>query len=113
MPQAGGYGPCRDDPARLARASPGMDGTIAGSGFHLIGGLGWSGYRAGDLASDVVRVSLGAGWDLPIPVGERWRVGSMVLLDAASFGGLRGGETPVASEVGLSVVRFGVYVRRR
>ena len=112
---AGGWSHVQDE-TRESVLRAGLTGQIhpiTGSGFHLIGGLGWSGYRAGDLASDVVRVSLGAGWDLPIPVGERWRVGSMVLLDAASFGGLRGGETPVASEVGLSVMRFGVYVRRR
>jgi len=84
-----------------------------GSGLHLIGGLGWSGYRASDLASDVVRVSLGVGWDLPIPVGSRWTVGNSLVLDAASFGRLRSGETSVAGEVGFSVLRFGAYVRRR
>ena len=112
---AGGWSHVQDE-TRESVVRAGLTGQIhpvAGSGFHLIGGLGWSGYRAGDLASDVVRVSLGAGWDLPVPVGDRWRIGNVVLLDAASFGGLRGGETPVASEVGLSVVRFGVYVRRR
>ncbi len=81
-----------------------------GSGFHLIGGLGWSGYRAEAFGYDAARLTLGVGWDLPIP--GPWIVGNSVTLDAASFGSLRNESTAVARDVGLSVVRFGVYVRR-
>lgn len=82
-----------------------------GSGLHLVGGLGWSGYRAGDFALDAPRLRLGVGWDLPITSG--WVVGNRVLLDAAAFGSLDNDGDSVARPVGLSVVRFGVYVRRR
>ena len=83
----------------------------SGSGLYLAGGLGWSGYRSGSFRIDTPRVSVGAGWDLPLASG--WVVGNSVLLDAASFGSLKNGSVAVARGVGLSVVRFGVYLRRR
>ena len=82
-----------------------------GRGVHLIGGVGWSGYRAELFTYDAVRLTLGAGWDLPL-TGD-WVVGNRVLLDAASFASLNNEEGTVASSVGLSVLSFGVYVRRR
>ncbi|MBT8488687.1 MAG: hypothetical protein HKN72_12735 [Gemmatimonadetes bacterium] len=81
------------------------------SGLHLVGGVGWSGYRAGDFALDAPRIRLGAGWDLP--VASSWVVGNRILLDAASYGSLDNDGDSVARPVGLSMVRFGVYVRRR
>ncbi len=80
-------------------------------GFHLVGGLGWAGYRAGDFTVDAPRVRLGAGWDFPIT--DSWLVGNRILLDAGSFATLTNDGDSVANDVGLSVVRFGVYVRHR
>lgn len=90
------------------------------SGLHLIGGLGWSGYRAGDVDADpedegfrydALRLRLGLGWDFPLTRG--WDVGNQLLLDASSLGKLNDDGTPVAESVGLSVVRFSVHLRRR
>jgi hypothetical protein len=83
----------------------------AGSGFYLTGGFGWSGYRAGTFRSDIPRLTMGAGWDLPL--GSSWVVGNSVVLDAASYGSLKNGNIAVARSVGLSVVRFGVHLRHR
>lgn len=80
------------------------------SGLHVIGGLGWTGYRAEGNRLDALRLSLGAGWDLPL-VGE-WVVGNRLVLDAASHFPLRGGDAVVESSAGLSVVRLHVYLRR-
>ena len=91
-----------------------------GSGLHLIGGLGWSGYRANDVDADPdeqgfrydgVRLRLGLGWDLPL--AGSWSVGNRVTLDASSLGTLHDEGVPIARSVGLSLVRFGVYLRRR
>ncbi len=82
-----------------------------GSGLHLIGGLGWSGYRAGSFGFDAVRLTVGAGWDLPVVGG--WFMGNRITLDAASFGSLANRGTTVVRGVGLSVFRFGVYLGHR
>jgi hypothetical protein len=91
-----------------------------GSGLHLIGGLGWSGYRANDtdpapdqegFQYDGVRLRLGAGWDLPLT--SSWSAGNRVTVDAASLGTLKDEGTPIARSVGLSVVRFAIYLRHR
>jgi hypothetical protein len=82
-----------------------------GSGLHLVGGLGWSGYRAELFNYDAVRLTLGAGWDLPLTEG--WVVGNRVLLDAASFASWDNEVGSVVSSVGLSVLTFGMYLRRR
>lgn len=82
-----------------------------GSGLHIVGGLGWSGYRAELYTYDAVRMTLGAGWDLPLT--GSWIVGNRVLLDAASFGSLQNEQGAVATSVGLSVLTLGIYVRRR
>jgi len=92
------------------------------SGLHLIGGLGWSGYRARDIdvdpeseeegfRYDALRLRLGIGWDLPLT--RSWVVGNRVTLDASSLGTLHDEAVPIAESVGLSVVRFGIYIRRR
>ncbi len=82
-----------------------------GSGLHVIGGLGWSGYRSEDFGYDAVRLTLGAGWDLPLT--ESWVTGSRVTLDGSSYGSLNNAGAEVTPSVGLSVLRFGVYLRRR
>ena len=82
-----------------------------GSGLHLIAGLGWSGYRAEDFTYDAIRLTFGAGWDLPLTAA--WVAGNRVTLDGSSYGALKNAGTTVVSSVGLSVLRFGVYVRRR
>lgn len=83
-----------------------------GSGLHVLGGLGWNGYRTGEETTyDAVRITLGAGWDLPL-VGS-WVVGNRVTLDASSFASLKDGDAVIARSVGLSVLRFGIYLRRR
>ena len=92
----------------------------ASSGLHLIGGLGWTGYRAGDTDPepeeegfhyDALRLRLGLGWDFPLTGG--WDVGNQLLLDASSLGTLNDEGNPIAESVGLSVVRFSVHLRRR
>ncbi len=92
------------------------------SGLYLIGGLGWSGYRARDIdvdpeseeegfRYDAMRLRLGIGWDLPLT--QSWVVGNRVTLDASSLGALHDEGVPIVESVGLSVVRFGIYIRRR
>ncbi len=80
-------------------------------GLYLIGGFGWSGYRAGEFKYDAPRVTVGAGWD--IPAGGKFVVGNVITLDAAAFATLRTDEINVLENVGLSVVRAAVKVRRR
>lgn len=91
-----------------------------GSGLHLIGGLGWTGYRANDVDPDpedvgfrydALRLRLGVGWDLPM--SPSWSVGNRVTVDASSLGTLHNEGAPIAESVGLSVVRFAFYVRHR
>jgi hypothetical protein len=79
-------------------------------GLYLIGGLGWSGYRAGDFSYDAPRLTLGAGWD--IPAFGRWVVGNVVALDASAFAPLRNGDVTVVRQAGHGAVRFAVQVRR-
>lgn len=80
-------------------------------GLYLIGGFGWSGYRAGEFKYDAPRVTVGAGWD--IPAGGKFVVGNVITLDAAAFATLRSDEISVLENVGLSVVRAAVKVRRK
>jgi len=91
-----------------------------GSGFHFIGGLGWSGYRANDIdpdpedtgfSYDAIRLRVGLGWDFPM--NASWTVGNRVTVDASSLGTLHDEGAPIANSVGLSVVRFAVYLRYR
>jgi hypothetical protein len=80
------------------------------SGLFVITGVGWSGYRAGVFRTDTARLTLGAGWDLPLAPG--WRVGNTLALDATQFGSLKRQDTTLARGVGLSVLRLGVFLRR-
>lgn len=82
-----------------------------GSGLHLIGGGGWSAYRAEDIRYDAGRLTVGLGWDLPLTPG--WVVGNSVTLDAASFGSLKNDEVTIDRDVGVSVLRIGVFLKRR
>ena len=79
--------------------------------LHVVGGLGWIGYRAGDFLYDAVDLSVGAGWELPL--GDGWVVGSRVTLDAASFGALSNGDRRVAGDVGVSLLRFATLLKYR
>ncbi len=90
------------------------------SGLHLIGGVGWSGYRANEVDPapgeegfryDAMRLRVGAGWDLPLTAS--WVVGNRVTLDSSSLGTLHDDGTAIARAVGLSVVRFAVFLRHR
>ena len=80
------------------------------SGLFLLTGLGWSGYRTGAFRTDTARLTLGAGWDLPLASG--WRVGNTLALDATAFGSLKRQDNTLARGVGLSVIRLGVFLRR-
>lgn len=82
-----------------------------GSGLHLIGGGGWSAYRAEEVRYDAGRLTVGLGWDLPLTPG--WMVGNSVTLDAASFGSLKNERVTIDRDVGVSVLRIGVFLKRR
>ena len=82
-----------------------------GSGLHVVGGAGWAGYRAEQFAVDGFRVTLGLGWDLPL-FGP-WVVGNRLTLDGMAYASLANDGVEVASPVGLSVIRFGVFLRQR
>ncbi|MEQ1855519.1 MAG: hypothetical protein ABL963_03560 [Longimicrobiales bacterium] len=117
----GGWWTFREDDFREQVMSAGVVAEVhprRGSGLHLIGGLGWSGYRANDtdpapdqegFSYDALRLRLGAGWDLPLT--SSWSVGNRVTLDASSLGTLKDEDTPIARAVGLSVVRIAIYLR--
>jgi hypothetical protein len=119
----GGFWTFREDDFRERILTAGVVAEVhprPGSGLHLIGGLGWSGYRANDVDAepdelgfhyDALRVRLGAGWDLPLT--PSWSVGNRVTVDASSLGTLKDEDTPIARAVGLSVVRFAIYLRHR
>jgi hypothetical protein len=81
------------------------------SGFHLIGGGGWTAYRAEEIRYDSGRITVGLGWDFPLAPG--WLVGNTVTLDAASFGSLKNERVTVDRDVGVSVLRLGVFIKRR
>lgn len=83
-----------------------------GSGLHLIGGGGWTAFRAEDFRYDAGRLTVGLGWDLPL-TPDGWWVGNSIVLDAASFGSLKNEQTTVDRDVGVSVLRIGVFLKRR
>lgn len=83
----------------------------AGSGLHLIGGGGWAAYRAEEVRYDAGRLTVGVGWDLPLTPG--WLVGNSITLDAASFGSLKNERVTIDRDVGVSVLRIGVFLKRR
>lgn len=79
--------------------------------LYLLGGLGWTRYRAGDFTWSAPRVTVGVGYD--VPAFGRWVVGNVIALDGAAFGALRSGGNTVLRNVGLSSVRASVQLRRR
>ena len=81
------------------------------SGFHVIGGLGWVGYEAGDLTYDAVALSVGVGWDFPL--SGRWRIGNRLLIDAASYGSFVNAGAVAVEVVSLSIARLEVVLLRR
>ncbi len=89
----------------VAQLSP-----LVGRGLYLLGGFGWSGYRAGGFRYDAPRISVGAGWDLPVT--GSWIIGSQLVLDASSFGSLKNEEDIVARRVGLSTIRLSIHLRQ-
>lgn len=110
----GGMWTRSDDNVRENVFTAGIVGAIyprQGSGLHLIGGLGWTGYRVEDFTYDAVLLRLGAGWDLPLMEG--WVAGNRITVDGSSFSSLRNDGTAVSPSVGLSVVRLTLYLRRR
>ncbi len=109
-----GYATTTNDGARETVWSTGLAAEIhprAGSGLHVIGGLGWAGYRAASFAYDAVRIRMGVGWDLPL--SGSWVVGNRLTYDASSWASLRSDGTPVMESVGLGTIRFGMYLGRR
>jgi len=84
------------------------------SGLHLLAGLGWVGYRADDIGYDSAALSVGLGWDWALPGGALagWSVGNAVRIDAASFGRFRNDDARVVGDVGLSLVRLEVTLKR-
>lgn len=81
------------------------------SGFHVIGGLGWVGYEAGNLTYDAAALSAGIGWEFPF--AGRWQIGPRVLLDAASWGSFSNSSGVAADDVSLSIARLEVVLTRR
>jgi hypothetical protein len=80
-------------------------------GLHLIGGAGWTAWRAEDFNYGSLRLEVGAGWDLPLT--GPWTVGNALLIEGSAFGDLKNGDRPVVESTGLSLVRFVVYVKHR
>ena len=81
-------------------------------GLYLKGGAGVVAYRAsGDLASNLLGVAVGAGYDLP--VGEGLVLANELSLLGSSFGALRTGDQTVADDVSLTLLRLGFAIRRR
>ena len=86
-------------------------GWDLGKTSGAFGGGGWTAYRAEDIRYDSGRITVGLGWDFPLTPG--WLVGNTVTLDAASFGSLKNERVTVDRDVGVSVLRLGVFIKRR
>lgn len=103
-----------DDDVRERVLSAGLVAHLAphaSSGFYLLGGAGWTGYRAGEFTYDAPRLTVGLGWDMPFS-GE-WVIGNVIALDAAAFSPIRNQDVTVMRNVGLSTVRVAVQLQRR
>lgn len=79
--------------------------------LYLLGGAGWTQYRAAEFRYDAPRITLGVGYDLP--AFGKFVVGNVVALDLAAFGELRNGDITLVEQVGMSAVRAAVQLRRR
>jgi hypothetical protein len=115
----GGLWTNRNLPTRETLYGIGIEAIVhprPASGLHVVGGIGWAGYRAGNpeadavpVTLDAVRLRVGVGWDLPLTDG--WVAGNRLTIDAASFGSLDLDGVVLANSVGLSLVRFAIYLR--
>lgn len=89
------------------RYTPSLD-----SGFHLIGGLGWMGYRADRFHYSTVNLLAGLGWRLPVSAG--WSVGNRLVFDAAPFATLKNdGVSVPGGSVRTGALRLSVFVAPR
>ena len=82
-----------------------------GSGFHVLAGIGWVGWRADELRYDSGSLNVGVGWEFELL--PSWAVGNSVRIDASSWGSFKNEDDRVARDVGLSLLRFEVTLRRR
>lgn len=92
--------------AVVAHYLPAQNGRL-----YLLGGAGWTKYRAAEFRYDAPRVTLGVGYDLP--AFGKFVVGNVVAMDLAAFGELRNGDITLVENVGMSAVRAAVQLRRR
>lgn len=96
-------------------------GTIAAVGYlyprpggalYLKGGAGYVAFRAGnDLASNLFGLIVGAGYEFRI--GEQLSITNDLGLVASSFGALKNGAATAADDVSVTVLQFGIGIRRR
>jgi hypothetical protein len=96
-------------------------GTIAAIGYvyprpggplYLKGGAGYVAFRAGDdLASNLLGLIVGVGYEFR--VGEALSITNDLGLIASSFGALKNGAATAADDVSVTVLQFGIGVRRR
>lgn len=104
----------RDGAARETVSALGLVAHLAlpaWRGLYVIGGGGWSGYRAGPFRSDAPRVTLGLGYDVPITQG--WVVGNVLSLDASWPAEIKNDDIAVVRNAGLSTLRVGLQIHRR
>jgi hypothetical protein len=83
----------------------------ARSRLYLLGGAGWTSYRASDYTFGAPRASVGIGYD--VPLAGAWVAGNVLTMDLAAFGKLRNESVTVVDNVGLSAIRMAVQLRRR
>ena len=83
----------------------------ARSRLYLLGGAGWTSYRASDYTFGAPRASVGVGYD--VPLAGAWVAGNVLTMDLAAFGKLRNESVTVVENVGLSAIRMAVQLRRR
>lgn len=80
-------------------------------GVFVLGGIGWSGYRAGEFSYDAARLTVGVGYDLPF--AGRWVVGNVLALDGSAFAPVKNEDVVAMRDVGMSAVRFSLHLRRQ
>lgn len=78
-----------------------------GAGPTVRAALGPIWYRAGDAVA-LHALAVGAGVGYRVPLGARAILTNHLDITAASFASLRNGETTIANDVGISLVRVGV-----
>ena len=103
-----------DDGVRERTLRAGLTGRWSpklASGFHVVGGLGWMGYRAEEFHYGTLNLQMGVGWVLPITEG--WAVGNRLVFDTAPFGTLKNDGVPVAGGIRMGALRFSVFAGPR